>query len=456
MEQVRQLRASARDHLLLHFTRAGAWRSEALPVIVRGEGCYVYDDAGRRFLDGLSGLFCVNIGHGRSDIAAAAAKQMEVLAYATNWSAAHPSAIEAAELIASLAPGDLDYVFFVNSGSEAVESAIKFCRQYQRSRGFPARTKVIGREWAYHGTTLGALSLTGIPHYREPFTPLLEGFLHVPNTLGAEVPPGGHARDLPCLRAIEALIEREGPETVAAIFAEPVQNGRGALVPPAGYWQALRAICDRNGILLVADEVINSFGRLGSWFGVEREGVVPDLVTFAKGATSGYAPLGGFICRRPLVEQLLESPDSSFLHGATWGGHPVATTTAVSNITALRSEKILDNVNEHAGYFRRELEALVRTHTILKEIRGTGYFYALELTADRDSGEELAAEQSRLLLQQVLPAAMRKVGLLTRPDDRGATMLMLAPPLIADRAVLDELVGQVDAVLDEAAHAIGR
>lgn len=448
------IRGAARAHLVPHFTRASAWQSPDLPVIVRGEGCYVYDDQGRRFLDGLSGLFCVNIGHGRSDIAAAAAKQMETLAYATNWSAAHPASIEAASLIAGLAPGDLDAVFFVSSGSEAVESAIKFARQYHRSQGQTRRTKIISREMSYHGTTMGALSVTGLPSYREPFEPLLPGVFHVPNTLGATVPPGGSARDLACVEAIEEVIEREGADTIAAIFAEPVQNGRGALVPPEGYWAELRAICDRNGILLVADEVINSFGRLGRWFGVEREGVVPDLLTFAKGSTSGYAPLGGLIARRPLVDRLFEAPDGMFSHGATWGGHPVSTTVAIANIHALADEHVLDNVQSNAPRLAAGLNELVGRHRVLKEVRGTGYFYALELMADSETGSELTADQSTSLLRSVLPAAMRKVNLLTRPDDRGATMLVLAPPLIADAAVLDELLGQVDAVLDEAGRFV--
>ena len=448
------IREAARAHLVPHFTRASAWQSPDLPVIVRGEGCYVYDDQGRRFLDGLSGLFCVNIGHGRSDIAAAAAKQMETLAYATNWSAAHPASIEAASLIAGLAPGDLDAVFFVSSGSEAVESAIKFARQYHRTQGQPGRTKIISREMSYHGTTMGALSVTGLPSYREPFEPLLPGVFHVPNTLGATVPPGGSARDLACVEAIEEVIEREGADTIAAIFAEPVQNGRGALVPPEGYWAELRAICDRHGILLVADEVINSFGRLGRWFGVEREGVVPDLVTFAKGSTSGYAPLGGLIARRPLVDRLFEAPDGMFSHGATWGGHPVSTTVAIANIHALADEHVLDNVRANAPRLAAGLNELVGRHRVLKEVRGTGYFYALELMADSETGRELTHDQSTSLLRSVLPAAMRKVNLLTRPDDRGATMLVLAPPLIADAAVVDELLGQVDAVLDEAGRFV--
>jgi adenosylmethionine-8-amino-7-oxononanoate aminotransferase len=239
------VRALAQQHLFPHFTRGQVWYGSDLPVIVRGEGCYLYDDRGNRFLDGLAGLFCVNMGHGRSDVPAAATKQMEQLAYWTNWSAAHPASVEAATLIADLAPGDLDTVFFVNSGSEAVESAIKFARQYHASQGEPQRTKIIARDMAYHGTTLGALAVTGIPKYKAAFGPLMPGVRHVPNTLGESVPPGGTAADLPSVQAIVAVIEEEGPETVAALFAEPVQNSRGALVPPEGYWKELRSICDR-------------------------------------------------------------------------------------------------------------------------------------------------------------------------------------------------------------------
>ena len=442
------MRARAQRHLLPHFTRGQAWHSESLPLIVSGEGCYLYDDEGNRFLDGLAGLFCVNVGHGRTDIPAAASKQMEKLAYWTNWGSAHPASVDAASMIADVAPGDLDVTFFVNSGSEAVESAIKFVRQYHRSQGNPARTKIIARDMAYHGTTLGALAVTGIPKFQEPFGPLMPGVLRVPHTLGEQVPEGGSAADLASIQAIRATIEHEGAETIAAIFAEPVQNSRGAVVPPDGYWQELRRICDEHGILLVADEVICGFGRLGEWFGSVKLDVVPDLITFAKGSTSGYAPLGGVLLRSPLVEALLGSPEGGmFSHGATWGGHPVSTAVAVANLTALRDEDILGNVRTLAPHFQQGLERIRDAHPSVKEWRGTGFFYALELCVDRDSGRELTGEQGAELVGDVLPRAMREVNLITRPDDRGATMLMLSPPLIADRAVLDDLLDKVDAVL---------
>jgi adenosylmethionine-8-amino-7-oxononanoate aminotransferase len=441
------IREQAQRHLFPHFTRGEVWNDGDLPVIVRGEGCYLYDAEGRRWVDGLAGLFCVNMGHGRADIAAAATKQMEQLAYWTNWSAAHPSSVEAATLIAGLAPGDLERVFFVNSGSEAVESAIKFARQYFFSQGQPQRTKIISREMSYHGTTLGALAVTGIPKFKTAFGPLMPGIRHFPNTVGESVPQGGSAADLPSLQSLVRIIEEEGPEEVAAVFAEPVQNSRGALVPPEGYWQELRAICDRYGILLVADEVICGYGRLGEWFGSTKYGVVPDLLTFAKGATSGYAPLGGVLIREELAADLLASPQAgAFTHGATWGGHPVSTAVAVANISAMRDDGILDNVRALEPHFQQGLDAVVDAHPSVREWRGTGFFYALEFTGDRRTGRELTEKQQVELVREVMPRAMRAVNLITRPDDRGATLLMLSPPLVADREVLDVILAGVDAV----------
>jgi adenosylmethionine-8-amino-7-oxononanoate aminotransferase len=443
-----RLREQARRHLVPHFTRGALWRDGPFPIFVRGEGCHLWDDEGRRWLDGLSGLFYVNVGHGRGEIVDAIATQLRELPFATNWGIAHPAAIEAATAIAEIAPGDLDAVFFVSSGSEAVESAIKFARQYHRARGEPARTKILSRDLAYHGTTLGALSATGVARLREPFMPLVPGFRHVPNTRGAD--PAAPLAELDCVRGIEEAIREEGAETIAALLAEPVQNAGGALVPPHGYWPALRAICDRNGILLVADEVITGFGRLGEWFGGERFGAMPDLVTFAKGATSGYAPLAGMIVRRPLIDRLLDSAESGFLHGATWGGHPGATAAAVANVAVMRDESVLDNVRRLAPVLAADLRALAARHRSVREVRGTGFFHAIDLMADRESVRELSAEQSRGLLREVLPGALRRVGLNVRPDDRGGTLLAVSPPLVADRAVLGELVASLDSVLDDA------
>ncbi len=449
-------RSAAQQHLFPHFTANRVWQSETLPVIERGEGCYLFDENGERFLDGLAGLFCVNVGHGRADIPKAAYEQMSTLAYWTNWGAAHPAAVEAASRIAALAPGDLERVFFVNSGSEAVESAVKFARQYHRSQGQPERTKIIARDMAYHGTTLGALAVTGIPGYKEPFGPLMPGVHHVPNTLGESIPEGGSAADLPSIQAIREVIEREGGETIAALFAEPVQNSRGALVPPQGYWQELRRICDEHGILLVADEVICGFGRLGEWFGSHLFDVVPDLITFAKGSTSGYAPLGGVIIREPLAQGLMGSPEAGmFTHGATWGGHPVSTAVAVANLKVLEEQDVLGNVRSLEPYLQNGLGSIVAGHRSVREWRGTGFFYALELTGDTETGRELTPEQSTEILTSVIPSAMREVNLITRPDNRGATMLILSPPLVADQDVLDDLLTSVDHVMSATDRFLG-
>ena len=428
------------EHMALHFTPGSLWRSPELPIFERGEGCYIWDIDGRRWLDGLAGLFVVNIGHGRADIADAAAEQMRRLAYSPAWSAAHRPGIEAADLIASLAPGDLDVVFFVSSGSEAVESAIKFARHYYAARGEPARTKVISRNLAYHGTTLGALSATGLPELRDVYLPLMPGFRHVGNTL--EYPDAATAA-----AAVEEAIVEEGPETVAIFMAEPVQNGGGAIVPPDGYWEALREICDRHGVLLVADEVINGFGRLGTWFGSgEVTGVIPDLLTFAKGATSGYAPIGGMLIRGPVMDELIEK-GGSFNHGATWGAHPVATATAVANLTALREERVLDNVAAHQDGFRSRLDDIMGAHRAVRDVRGMGYFYAVELMVDRTTGEELDDEKTTGAIGSVLPGLIREAGLVIRADARGLAKLLLSPPLIAGEAVLTELCDGVDQVL---------
>ena len=441
----------SREHLFPHFTKGADWSSTRVPVIVRGEGCYVYDDDGQRYLDGLAGLFCVNMGHGRKDLAQAGAAQLEKLAYWTNWSSAHPAAMEASELIAGLAPDGLNSVFFVNSGSEANESAIKLIRQYHRNRGDTARTTILARDMAYHGTSMGALALTGIERLRTPFAPLMPGVLHFPNTLGETIPAGGNASDLPSIHALNEIIDDEGPETIAAIFAEPVQNSRGALVPSDGYWAELRAICDRHGILLVADEVISAFGRVGSWFASVDFGATPDLIVFAKGVTSGYSPLGGVIISDDIAHTVLDTGAGSFIHGSTWGGHPVATAIAVANITAMRDEDILGNVRNLEGHFQAGLSRIHADHLSIREWRGAGFFYALEFMRDRETGSALTDEESVAILREVMPMALHESHIITRPDDRGATMLTIAPPLTADAGILDELLDGIEHV----AKAVG-
>lgn len=444
------VRKAAQKNLVPHYTKGAGWRSENLPVICKGDGCYVEDTDGNRYLDGLAGLFCTNIGHGRKDLARAAADQMEKLPFFHNWGFTTPPAAEAARLIAELAPNDLSEVFFVNSGSEAVESAVKFARNYHVSRGQDSRFKVIARNWAYHGTTLGALSVTGIPKFRKQFLPMLwDGVRHVPHTYDPSVPSGTPAPELPCVKALEAQILKEGPDSVSLVIAEPVQNGRGALVPPPGYWHELRRICDKYGILLCADEVICAFGRMGHWFASERFGADPDIITFAKGVTSAYQPLGGFVTRARLIEETWNSELGMYNHGSTFGGHPVSCAVAVANITAMRDEGVLDNVLANEQYFKDELTTLVDRHDTIMEWRGCGYFYALEIMQSRSAGVSLCDSDRAALQGGVLAKFVRESGMIIRPDDRGATMLVLSPPLVADRSVIDDIMSRMESILTQ-------
>ena len=434
-------------HLLPHFTSAKYWRSGAAPVFARGEGCYLWDHAGNRYLDTLAGLFVVQIGHGRTDIAKAMSEQAEQLAFFPSWSATTPVTLEAASLITDLAPGDLDAVFFVSSGSEANESAIKFARQYHQADGQPTKTGVISRIDSYHGTSMGALSATGLKPVREPFLPLLPGFTHVPNT-------HGHSDGVEAARVVEEEILRRGAEQVGMVIAEPVQNGGGALVPPAGYWREMRRICDRYGVLLVADEVICGFGRLGAWFGSEVVDAAPDMITFAKGATSGYAPIGGVLVRRPVVEKVLDSPAGSFLHGATWGGHPVVMAAAVANITAMREERVIENVARNAPLFEARLHDLAEAHDQVMDVRGTGYLYALALGHSRREGREYSEEEAKRAVYELLPSLSLDAGLHLRVYDRGGAKIMLSPPLVATTTELDEMIAGVSQVLARLAAGI--
>ncbi|HEX2095980.1 MAG TPA: aspartate aminotransferase family protein [Solirubrobacterales bacterium] len=441
------LQELARRHLWMHFSRMGAYSADAeIPIIVRGEGCYVYDDRGNRYLDGLSALFCVNGGHGRSALAEAAARQMEELDFYTLWSYAHPRAIELAARIASLAPGDLNRVFFTSGGSEAVESALKLARNYHRMHGKGQKHKVIAREIAYHGTSLGALSVTGITDLRYQFEPLTPGGCHVPNTNIYRWPDD---RDpLWAADAIEERIVFEGPETVAAVILEPVQNAGGCFVPPDGYFQRVREICDRHDVLLISDEVICAWGRLGHWFGCERFDYQPDLITIAKALTSAYAPMGGVVASDRVAEPFMQG-DASFAHGFTFAGHPVAAAVAMANLDAFEEEDLCGHVRAKEPEFRAALESL-RDLPIVGDVRGAGYFHAIELVKDKETKESFDDEESEDLLRGFLSGELYRRGLICRADDRGDPVIQLAPPLIADTPQFEEIHDVLRGVLTDA------
>ena len=447
-----RLADKARDHLWMHFTRHSVYEQGGhVPIIVRGEGHHIWDDQGNRYIDGLAGLFTVQAGHGRTELAAAAQKQMSELAFFPLWSYAHPAAIELAERLVQYTPGDLNRVFFTTGGGEAVETALKVARQYHKLTGNPNKTKFIAREIAYHGTTLGALSATGVTGLRQPFEPFTPGGCHVPNTNLYRLAPGYGVENL--AEAVAARIEFEGPETVAAVIMEPVQNAGGCFVPPDGYWQRVREICDQYDVLLISDEVICSWGRLGTWFGAQRFDYQPDIITTAKGLTSSYASMGAMIASDRVMEPFLEG-STSFVHGFTFGGHPMAAAVALANIAAFEEEGILDHVNENEQHLRAMLESL-RDIPIVGDVRGAGYFHAIELVKDRDTKESFHGEEAETLLRGYLSGELFRRGLICRADDRGDPVIQFAPPLIAGPEQFEEIEAVLRPVLEEASRRMG-
>jgi adenosylmethionine-8-amino-7-oxononanoate aminotransferase len=442
----------ARRNLWLQMSRMGAYSEKhEIPIIVRGEGTHVYDVNGKEYFDGISGLFTNALGHGRPEFAEAAAESMNNMTFFPIWTYAHPKAIELAEKVASLAPGDLNRVFFTTGGAEANESAWKLARQYHKMRGDTDRYKVISRDIAYHGTTLGALTITSLENYRQPFEPLVPGAVKVPavNFYRAET----HADDFDAFglwsaQQIEEALLREGPETVAAVFLEPVQNAGGCFTPPPGYWQQVRAICDRYGVILVSDEVICAFGRLGTWFGGQKYDYVPDIITCAKGITAGYAPLGAMIVSDRLAEPF-QSGDVAFQHGFTWAGHPLSATLALTSIGIIERENILGNVLANEEYFRKSLNDL-KDLPIVGDVRGTGYFWGVELVKNQETKETWAGEEAERLLRGFVSPEMFRRGLICRSDDRGDPVVQLAPPLISTREDIDFMVGTLREVFAEA------
>jgi adenosylmethionine-8-amino-7-oxononanoate aminotransferase len=448
---------SAYDHLWMHFTRMSGYQDNPVPTIVRGEGARIFDKNGRSYLDGLAGLFVVQAGHGRVELAEAAYKQAQELAFFPLWSYAHPQAIELADRLADEAPGDLNKVFFTTGGGEAVETAWKLAKQYFKLVGKPMKTKVISRNIAYHGTPHGALSITGIPDAKKYFEPLVPGAFKVPNTnfYRAEEITGVAAlgQDLEafgiwCANQVENMILTEGPDTVAAVFVEPVQNSGGCFPPPPGYFTRLREICDQYDVLMVSDEVICAFGRLGTMFAGEKFGYVPDIITCAKGMTSGYSPIGATIVSDRVAAPFYEGTNY-FPHGYTFGGHPVSAAVANANLDLFAREGLNKHVLDNEGAFRSTLEKL-NDLPIVGDVRGDGYFYGIELVKDKTTKETFDDDESERLLRGFLSKALYDAGLYCRADDRGDPVVQLAPPLICGQAEFDEIEQILRSVLSEA------
>ncbi|WP_432479007.1 aspartate aminotransferase family protein [Nocardioides sp. GXQ0305] len=446
-----QLQKSAHDHLWMHFARHSTYDQSDVPVIVRGEGAYIWDSKGKRYLDALAGLFVSQLGHGRTELADAAAAQAKELAFMPLWSYAHPSAIELADKVASYAPGDLNRVFFTSGGGEAVETAWKLAKNYYKLVGKPMKHKVISRAIAYHGTPQGALSITGLPLLKQQFEPLVPSTFRVPNTNFYRAPE--RADDLEAFGRwaadqIAVAIENEGPDTVAAVFLEPVQNAGGCFPPPPGYFQRVREICDEYDVLLVSDEVICAFGRLGHMFGSERFDYQPDMITCAKGITSGYAPLGAMIATDRLMEPFLK-PGAMFAHGYTFGGHPVSTAVGLRNLQIFEDEKVLEHVRDTEAAFRATLDRL-RDLPIVGDVRGEGYFYGIELVKDQATKETFSDEECERILYGYVSKGLYEEGLYCRADDRGDPVVQLAPPLICEQEHFDEMEQVLRVVLDKA------
>jgi adenosylmethionine-8-amino-7-oxononanoate aminotransferase len=450
-EEGTNLQELAKRHLWMHFTRMGAYADGEVPIITRGEGAYVYDEHGKRYLDGLSALFCVNAGHGRAELGDAAAAQVRELDFYITWSYAHPRAIELATKLASVAPGDLNRVFFTSGGSEAVESAIKLARAYHQQTGNPRKTKFVTREIAYHGTTLGALSATGIPQLRTTFEPLTPGGVHVPNTNSYRWPD---ERDpLWAADAIEEKILFEGPETVAAVILEPLQNAGGSIPPQEGYFQRVREICDRYDVLLISDEVICAFGRLGHYFGCQRYDYQPDIITMAKALTSAYVPMGGMLVSDRVYEPFGEGT-AMFTHGFTFGAHPVAAAVALATLDVYEREDLFGRVLENEGAFTDMLHGL-EDIPIVGHVRGDGYFHSIELVKNRETKETFSDEESEDLLRGFLSGELYRRGLICRADDRGDPVIQLAPPLICGPEHFEEMESVLRPVLTEASERAG-
>jgi adenosylmethionine-8-amino-7-oxononanoate aminotransferase len=449
-----ELSQLAERHLWMHFTRLAGFAEHEVPVIVRGEGCYVWDQHGKRYLDGLSGLFTVQVGHGRIELGEAAAKQSATLGYFPTWGFAHEPAIRLASRLAALAPGDLNRAFFTPSGGDAVETAIKLSRQYWKLQGQPQRTKLISRYLAYHGTSLGALSLTGIPSIKAPFEPLVPGAVKVQTPYRYRCHDCGHldACTLRCADDLELRLQMEGPDTVAAVFMEPLQNTGGAFAPPPGYWQRVREICDRYDVLLVSDEVIAAFGRLGHMFGSARYGYQPDMITFAKGLTSGYAPLGGVMISDRIAQPFLEG-SNVFMQGQTFGAHPVSCAVANANLDIFEREDICGHVLANEGTLNSMLQSL-RDIPLVGDVRGEGYFYAIELVTDQATKGTFDDDTAEWLLRGFLSPRLYEAGLICRADDRAEPVITLSPPLIAGEREFEFIVSTLRSVLTEASDAL--
>lgn len=448
----KMLQKAAKDNLFMHFTRHSQFDGHEIPIITRAEGHHFWDQNGKKYFDGISSLFSVNAGHGRARLAEAAAKQMKQLDYFPLWSNTHAPGIELAERLLSYAPKNLSRVFFTTGGGEANETAWKLAKQYFKLIGKPTKHKVLTRAVAYHGTSHGALSLTGIPSMKKAFEPLVPSTFRVPNTNWYRAQDDFENEEAFAKWAadrVEEMILFEDPDTVAAFFLEPVQNSGGCFTAPKSYFKRVREICDKYDVLVVADETIDGFGRIGTMFASEMYEFEPDMLVCAKGMTSAYQPLGALMLAEKLFEPFKKGTNL-FPHGYTYGGHPVACAVALENLDIFDEEDLVGNVSRNSAAFRKTLEKL-KDIDIVGDVRGEGYFFAIELVKDRATKETFNDAESEKLLRGFLSVDMYDAGLYCRSDDRGDPVVQLAPPLTIGQKEFDELEGLLRQSLTKAA-----
>ncbi len=443
---LKELQDSALEHLWVYLREPSDMAEKGEPTVyVSGEGVRVTDSQGNTSIDAMSGLWLKNVGYGRKEIADAAYEQMLKLTYMPMGTTTEPT-IRLAEKVAQITPGDLSRSFFTSGGSEAVETAIKLTRAYFKRVGEPSRIKFISRRGSYHGATAGAMALGGSPLYpRGDYEPLMPGTFHVPQPnfyrceYHSETPEECGER---CVQAVEEMIKFLGPETVAGVVAEPVSSPMGAVVPPDNYWPMLREVCDKYGVLLIADEVITGFGRTGKMFACEHWGVTPDIMTVAKGITSGYLPMGGAITRKNIADAFIGSQRVSFRHVITFGGHPVVAAAALRNIQILEDEHMVENSAEMGSYLLDGLKEMQEKHQMIGDVRGLGLMCGMELVRDRETREPYPAEAG---LGNRLTAGFQANGLHLRGSDN----MNVAPPLCVTAGEIDEILSIMDQVFTE-------
>ncbi len=435
------------EHLLHPVTQLKSHSKEGPRILARGEGIYVFDLKGERYIDGLAGLWNVSIGHHRPEMGKAIQQQVEKLAFVpTFFGFSNIPAIQLADKLTSLAPGNLTKVHFTSGGSETNETNLKLARYYHKLIGKPGKTKIISRRRAYHGISMGALSATGIENYWKMFEPMAPDFLHItpPYCFRCELNLSYPSCNLACARQLQEVIDREGRDTVAAFIGEPILGAGGVIVPPDDYWPLIQDICRREDVLLIIDEVITGFGRTGKWFCCEHYGLEPDMLTLAKAITSGYIPLGAAMLKDEIYAAMLEHIPQGmpFMHGFTYSGHPVACAASLCNIDILEREDLIGNAMRTGAYLQERLREFAHL-PIIGEIRGKGLIAAIELVSDKTNRSPFTPPGSG---GATVARRAYEMGMICRA---AGDIMALSPPLIITKQQVDDMVGILRQAIEE-------